>query len=272
MYRNEEGLAICRHSYCALIDILGFTEQTRAAASKNETNALLQSIAASLKVAAENLDSYKPGTFWNYKFFSDNVVLGIPHRGGWEDAESEFGSIIFQIADYQMQMSLDGLFTRGGLAYGDLHMSKNLVYGVALIDAYETETKKSIYPRIVLHQSALVKLRQQLASYSTAAGAPQDHHLLVDQDGEVFVNYLSALVPDIDVLLEDALLQHRNSIARALTNYKSNERVLLKYQWLAQYHNFFCKEFASTRSENVDRFLVEENLGERFSRLGKVYR
>ncbi len=50
------------------------------------------------------------------------------------------------------------LAARGGIAIGNLCIKDNNIFGTAFINAYETESVKAIYPRILLHESAINEL------------------------------------------------------------------------------------------------------------------
>lgn len=79
----------------------------------------------------------------SYTFFSDSVVVSIDPKG--------FSSIhyIFQFcANLQFTLLQNGIMIRGGLSYGKIFHKNNVVYGQALIDAYEVEDKKIVFPFI----------------------------------------------------------------------------------------------------------------------------
>ncbi len=79
----------------------------------------------------------------SYTFFSDSVVVSIDPKG--------FSSIYYVFrfcANLQFTLLLNGIMIRGGLSYGKIFHRNNVVYGRALIDAYEVEDKKIIFPFI----------------------------------------------------------------------------------------------------------------------------
>ena len=270
-YFDDDGHPIVHESYCAIIDLLGFTALTKHSDTHNSLDALLQQIYKALSDGTQHL----AGLEQYYKVFSDNLVIVHPRRDEWRDAESEFGRIARSVLDYQMQLASAGFFTRGALAFGHLHFSEKVIFGMPIIDAHETETARSVFPRIVLHRSALDKLHEQIRSYASVLYAPHRHHLLLDSDGEVFLNYLSSLIPDSDVLFEDGLKDHQRHIEAALLEHQGNQHVFEKYIWLAAYHNFFCEQFARLPASrwgiDIEEYLIQHPASSRFRAIDELF-
>jgi len=252
-YVDSKGKPVIRDSYCALIDILGFAQMIRDGAATGNSNAVFESVRHALGQSTDYFKHmrapskyFKTPPSWEYKLFTDNLLLGFPKHPNnpWPDAESEFGSVIQYIVQHQATLALNGYFSRGGLTYGELHVSNDLAFGVSLLEAYEIERDIAVFPRIVLGQSAEKKLIEQLKSYGDFMHAPHNHSLLVDEDGLTFVNYLSELNPDPGQFYWDELLDHKEWIQQRLEEHQGNNNPLTKYEWLAAYHNLFCREWA----------------------------
>jgi hypothetical protein len=68
--------------------------------------------------------------------------------------------------------------------------------------------------------------------------------LLVEGDGQLFVNYLLAndqvIVP---AEVDSRLTSHRDLINDRLTEFRSQPAILDKYIWMADYHNYVQREF-----------------------------
>ncbi|WP_331701786.1 hypothetical protein [Paenibacillus sp. IITD108] len=80
---------------------------------------------------------------------------------------------------------------RGGITYGKLYHSDGIVYGLAMIDAYNLESKCAIYPRVVVNGSALV------AGIQCGWDGPDNEQEVIneitmrDEDGKIFVDFMS---------------------------------------------------------------------------------
>ncbi|MDB4988285.1 MAG: hypothetical protein JWN04_3463 [Myxococcaceae bacterium] len=74
--------------------------------------------------------------------------------------------------------------------------------------------------------------------------SPQDSEILVDTDGEWFLNYLDAarLDEDSDLLplYQPEVARHRDSVVNQLEATRANLRAHQKHQWTAGYHNYVC--------------------------------
>jgi hypothetical protein len=102
---------------------------------------------------------------------------------------------------------------------------------------------------VVVHE-----LRYYHATYREARGHRFTDELLVDEDGQWFINYLhdrfaggSFAEPDYS-----ALRDHRDLISRRLRQFASDPHVFAKYLWVARYHNFFCDRYAPDQTLLLD--------------------
>ena len=242
---THNGKPIHKLSYCAFLDILGFSERSRASYKNGTANQLLQDFHSIFKSQIDKLKDETSESQLYFKSFSDNVLLAHPNFS--KDMESEFGFIIWAIKEYQYAMALKGFFIRGGLSVGPLFIDDNSVYGEALISAYELESKVAVNPIIVLCNETMKLVESHLEFYSGEA-APQMRDVLVNSDGRYFINYLSESLIDTDdgLCLDTRSLRiHKNQIENALAQYSKQPSVFAKFSWLSTYHNYFCDSVSS---------------------------
>jgi hypothetical protein len=218
------------------MDILG----SREMASDAQAQERLEGLFRALNRAREYIpqDGEQP---YKVAAFTDNLVLGWPIKGPEEDAESEYGFTIFHASYYQYELARQGFFVRGGLTRGHLYMDADFVFGPGLIDAYNIERSVAIQPRIVLSKP-LVKLCWEHIHqyYRSVCITPHNRTILVSEDGEAFLDYLSVLLDDEEADVHAELVRHKASIERALERYSARPEIWKKYRWLAGYHNYFC--------------------------------
>lgn len=246
-YSSEDGIPRTRLSAVAVFDMLGFSAQVRKAHEDGRANELLERLKATL-------DSWYEVTrgdgglfgrrFWELKAFTDNVVLGIPVQQGAE--EQALSHVLSSVASLQRGLLLEGgFFVRGGIAFGDLYVDDDIVYGTGLLDAYHMEAKVAIVPRIVLHQSAAILVPDHARRYGDIDDSPQGQLLLQDEDGCLFVNYL-AEEPEYEWLP-----RHRDLIQENLETCRSDAKIFSKYLWVARYHNYICALVPGAAEYNV---------------------
>lgn len=226
-------------SFCVIVDVLGFVNLIEESRCNGTAQKLLENFDFALRKASH---LWGDGMV-HYKFFTDNIIFGGPLTERDFDTESEFGAVSMTASFYQLEMALQGFFVRGGMSFGPLHMSPELAFGQACVDAHNLETKESIYPRIIINQEVMHRVYQQLISYARIEDSPQSTCILVDEDHCFFLNYLIHLV-DADEVDIHELETHRDFLYENLSNPKYDLRILEKYEWLAMYHNYFIENYA----------------------------
>ena len=122
------------------------------------------------------------------KIYTDNMIVGYPIK---DDGEEELDEILDNVSEYQFNLSLEGLFVRGGVSVGDFYINEDIVFGPALLDAHNTESKLACYPRIILDDKTVERLQKYINYYDVA---PQHNKILIDNDGQWFLNYLNIIL------------------------------------------------------------------------------
>jgi hypothetical protein len=146
------------------------------------------------------------------------------------------------LAYVQLGLIQEGFFVRGGVAVGPLFMSDDIVFGPGLLDAHDAEIQAGD-PRILVHASAVDLLRMHSEYYGSVDASPQNRIVRVDEDGQVFLNYLDACWHDHTEPPDyAALARHRDTVTERLERFASNTKIRAKYEWAARYHNYFCSE------------------------------
>jgi len=261
VYFKENGIPQLLTSYCVFMDILGFTNTISDSFAKGEGEALFQRFYEVISSQTELLTpAHDPGwpSRWIAKLFTDNIVLGHPLKS---PGESEFGSVVWTVASYQLAMALEGFFVRGGIALGDLFIDDNTVFGPALIEAHAIESTLARDPRIILSKDVHDLVITHTKFYARPASSPQNRVILIDVDGRAFVNYLDELILDHTgghSVYWDGLGRHKKHIEAALLKYKHQPSIWSKYDWLANYHNFFCAELQDYSGYSESYFVTSE--------------
>ncbi|PFH13337.1 hypothetical protein [Burkholderia sp. JKS000303] len=263
------GKPVHRLSYCAFLDVLGFSERIRDSYTDGGADTLLETFHQILAKSIAQIRESTDESMLYFKSFTDNVVLAHPRFS--DDMESEFGFILWSINEYQFQMALKGFFIRGGLAVDQLFMDENSVYGAALLEAYRLESKVAVNPIVVLCDNTM-KLVDMHIGYYAGEVAPQVRDVLKGPDGRYFLNYLTECIiegDDREYLNADSLRLHKQQIESALKSYVAVPVVFSKFSWLTAYHNYFC-DMVSTYPEYDDSLRVSAAYATiQFQRLAK---
>jgi hypothetical protein len=238
----EEGQPTLRKSYCVFMDVLGFSEMISSSSGAHNEISLFQRYYDVTTDIIDKLNEHaEDDSILQLKMFSDNIVLALPWFS--HDGESEFGFILSALSEYQLSMALNGFFVRGGLSVGNLFVNENMIYGNALLEAYELESKQANDPKIILSDDVLRVLRSHTQFYSNPEHSPQNSDVIIDTDGKGFINYLDQLIYEdgegfcID---RERLVLHKIKIIEAVELHRENPKIWYKYHWLCDYHNYFC--------------------------------
>ncbi|HXA18112.1 MAG TPA: hypothetical protein VN380_14025 [Thermoanaerobaculia bacterium] len=242
-FETENGIPRLQQSVVAFVDFLGFSRQIREAAKHSRVEELLRNV-------HEFLSSWRPALIdrysrhpdrrkdWEIKFFTDNIVIGRPLR---PERGFEMGSVIGSLCLFQLDAISHGFFLRGGISVGSFFMDDHVVFGVPLLDAYETESCIAKSPRIVLAASARELVAASILSRDHAECSPYYHDVIQENDGEWFLNYLEACFHNYTEPPEFAWIKaHRDEIIRCIARHQSDPKIFPKYEWAARYHNFWC--------------------------------
>lgn len=252
-------------SAVAFVDILGYETMVRAAHDSRTSEVLLRRLHSVIPTALDRLR--KPAhnklgmDHYIVRAFTDNVVIGYPLE---DDGEPQLGHLLQLLAYFQCELASEGFFIRGGVAVGPAFISEDLVFGPALLDAYDGEHTLARDPRIVLTESARMLLEKHICYYRERIESPHAQLVFSDPDGMYFINYLYATLDDEfeSVPNRERLHEHRAAVERQMTAYRSKPPIWSKYAWSATYHNFFCAQHSSAQEcyIDLDRFRAGPDL------------
>ncbi len=251
--------------YVAYIDILGFSKYVKdnVLSPEKPLELLNQFIITAKKF------SFKE--FLMISAFSDNIVISLPA----DDDKlfyTEYSKFLMYINHVQLFITtnIGVLPIRGGITCGDFYHNE-ILFGEAMIEAYNLEHLHAFFPRIVVNPKFLnphrfLSDRKSLAEMDFHSHVPieipkyepeilkRQYQVKYDFDGLLICNYLSALYFfDAWATISEKLLnKHKNFILMNLQN--SNDlNVSRKYIWMKNYHNWFCEPF-----EDFQKFIIPD--------------
>ncbi|MRJ75467.1 hypothetical protein GEV29_02865 [Aeromicrobium sp. SMF47] len=238
----ENGVPVLRGSTVTFLDLLGTSERLKNLSAKDLPNMLR----FSERVQDWFGDVSERDSPNQILAFSDNIAIGTPFDDSWFDRG--LLAHVFAVGGIQLNVVAgDGTLLRGGMAQGPLHMNENVVVGAGLVAAYELERDEHL-PRVVVADSTLVGALAESLKHVEPNSSPTNAVLLVDPtDDAVFVNYLETLLDGSPVReVRQALQSHRVVIRAGLTTNEPG-RIREKYEWTAEFHNWFCARVGQSR-------------------------
>jgi hypothetical protein len=213
-------------------DILGFRSLL-----KTETAGRISGILRVVKESSRRDRESERDLDRLYESFSDLTLRSIA-VSSLEFLLERPGFLLYElesIAKVQIELiQREAILVRGGIAIGALVKSWGLVYGTALVKAYELE-EKATHPRVLIHPE-LVKVLRKLSSQG---GHDIEMNQLVATDRNLsYVDYLRyrSRLPDWEEQAKFFKL-HKELIEQGLAHFSSHPRILAKYRWLKRYHN-----------------------------------
>ena len=219
---------------CLFLDILGFSEHVKQTTDKdgNEVIDKVQEIGNLLQLLPIKMKSFgNSNSERQITQFSDSIVVSFQLTD-----KNAFIQLLDDIMQIVVNFILKGYLVRGGITYGKLLHEENIVFGPAMISAYELESKIAIYPRIIFDKELVEELinNGDFALKSLFNDEVESTYFWKeDFDGKYYLNYLkgSEIYMDPNEYYGYFLPELRKFITKALRN-RSNQSVRTKYGWL----------------------------------------
>jgi|SRR5450631_3163310 len=219
------------------LDVLGWSKLIKGSIDKREDRETLAAIAERLRtpVAAMELSLEKGEDFFGIRVsqFSDTLVLSCPLG----DRRLVFALCVMAIATAQVVVAR-GYYLRGAVVEGKLIHRPDVIYGPALVAAYEVERDVAEYPRIVVTPGAEETLRRAKRKFSWSL-------LCRDRDG---LMYLNVLTPS-HVGPEDRR-RFRADIEQRQVRDANDLGLLSKHHWMLSYLDEIEREAQEGRSNS----------------------
>lgn len=245
-------------SLVTYLDILGFENliQTKSAGYISRVLRLVREA-----IRPDSEDARLFGI--QYQSFSDLTVV-TSAVAATESVPGSSGLVFWELLGLvhaQADLAEKGILLRGGVTIGRIVKSYGLLYGPALVRAYQLEKFSAIFPRIVVDHSVLEEVRINRfirhPDHDSRTELEYIQELLATDENDVlFVDYLRAIGSEFSDYADylKFLNTHRGVILDGLVRYRKKQRIYRKYTWLKKYHNSTVK--LSLRRNFVKKYLV----------------
>lgn len=201
----------------AFIDILGFKEALKNEAKAEKIFNALNGIKNSIEshFSSDGYNRFKGVLDTEITAFSDSVVIS---------GESTQATVVYHHALMFSELLIkNGFLCRGAICLGKLFHKNGILFGQAFVDAYNAESKRSVYPRIIV--DAEVK---DLINCSENEVGELDKLLRTDFDGELFI--------DISIVNEynrqSEFIENRLESIVQLESDNKDKSIKQKHDWL----------------------------------------
>lgn len=139
-----------------------------------------------------------------FKVFSDNIIIA---KKLSENTVDDVLTILSCVSNFLCAAVGDGVnwLVRGGITLGDFFIDDTIVWGPALVRAYELEDKVANYPRVLL-DAPIINLLQ-----SKKQGL---EFICIDSDGMAFLNYMTIWYFSGEIVCNAFKNESRSKIAK----------------------------------------------------------
>jgi hypothetical protein len=242
-----------KKSLLTFLDILGFGNIVETK-SPDQINKVLQKLMIENKLQSDShYDSIgQLGITYNYHSFSDSIIRFYQFENEPSD-ELLMAVLAYEIellTYLQREVFYSNFCIRGGLAYNDFYYSTNEIFGPALIEAYNIESKISEFPRITISRPLGDKIPDSInrATETSPEERNWQQETIIESlpiakkdpiTDYYFIDYIGfdpEMGGDIDKNVHSFFNDHSNYIKNALAE-NEKEPVLRKYRWLKERHN-----------------------------------
>lgn len=238
-------------SFVAFIDILGYTKMIQDYEQSGDSFSLISKLSLAVK---ETKDFLQEGWSWEeddffVRVFSDCICISIPEKIENLDAFLQL------LAYIQANLIKKEICLRGAAAIGKFFADENIIFSSGLIKAYEMEKSIAKFPRIIIPRDFWSYVIRN--GYDEDTIWFKDEYIWVDyKDGQSFIDYMNFMPynrsNDKSHNGRD-LINHKIFIDMCLNKYRLETKLYEKYEWLANYHNSWCKYIYPEKSELLIR-------------------
>lgn len=155
MNENQQEQTVYKEHIVAFLDVLGF----RSLVTKNNVNKINEYFKIT-EIVKDEIGKISVKSDINFVTFSDSIVLVVKF-GVNDDRLFKVRQFCIAISILQRNLAKSDIWLRGGISFGKLAFDKekNIIFGPALINAYELESRHAKFPRVLLDQKFLQYLQ-----------------------------------------------------------------------------------------------------------------
>ncbi len=178
--------------------------------------------------------------------FSDSVFISfIPEEG-----PKEFQYLLGELLYLHVELARHNILIRGGVAYGPMIHTNEIIFGPALVQAYRLESSAAISPRIILPKS-LYKSDSEFNKLITdrVSTTKLEDLLSLDEDDYYYLDYFDKCqLRNLGIFTNDNdYINHLDSLKEVITEGLKNTEpgIYSKYGWMKTKWNRTIRKYKS---------------------------
>lgn len=143
-----------------------------------------------------------------------------------------------------MKLISNGIICRGAIAYGKFFHNNKILFGPALVDAYETESKAAMYPRIILDKSIIKSFKENkiISTKNRVYKKNVDRFLKEDLDDRLYIDYFEYPSDKTENIHEYTMYMKKLREIISTGNKENKTDIKIKYGWMKMKFNEALKK------------------------------
>jgi hypothetical protein len=175
---------------CCFIDILGFRqhiEETVDELGKDKIEKI-EKIKYILDLSKKMTDDSGFSKSKIVTYFSDSIVISYDYT-----EPSQLYHTLIDLLYVSFELANQGYLARGGVTIGKLIHTNELIFGPAMVKAYDLESKEAIYPRIIVEKEVVENgIKFKVDNHSANDELEYIFDIITeDSDGNYYIDYIS---------------------------------------------------------------------------------
>ncbi len=254
---------------CCFVDILGFKNHLDETLDADE-NDRIEKIALIHKAIdliheLPSKGSYEFGMTKMITQFSDSIVISFKI-----DDKDQVFQVFMDMFFVAIELANNGFLTRGGITYGKLIHTEKVLFGPAMVDAYVLESKKAIYPRIIIDKYIFEIGENFSSNKEYFIDKEYFDYISLDDDGLYYIDYISKASSIFDEPLYDILMY----LAKLKAIYNKgllvqDQKVITKMNWLKNKINSYIDSLIEN-SNSLKEYDVDSEIVLDYRKLEKL--
>lgn len=178
--------------------------------------------------------------------FSDSIFISFNP----EDETKEFKYLLGELLHLHVELAQHDILIRGGIAYGPMIHTNEIIFGPALIQAYRIESNAANSPRIILPQS-LYKIDSEFNELVGDKSNELDNLISLDEDDFYYLDYFDKCQKvESGIFTSDKeYIEHMERMRKIITKGLENKEpgVYSKYGWMKSKWNNTIKKYTTAK-------------------------
>jgi hypothetical protein len=202
--------------------------------------------------------------------FSDSIVISFDPK----QEPREFKYLLGELLYLHIELAKSDILIRGGIYYGPLIHTDKILFGPALVNAYNMERKAANSPRIILPQS-LYKKDSRFQELFTHEPANRLNDLLsLDEDDFYYLDYFDKCQnPELLVFTSDMeYIGHMRQLKTIIVEGLKNKQpgIYSKYGWMKTKWNRTIKKYKTKQHMESIKKNKRNELADYFERENEI--